>query len=67
MLSIIIPTKNEEQIIQSTLGKIIEEMRSIDYEIIVIDDFSDDATEKIIKSFQEKVKKSSFSKIKKMV
>ena len=65
MLSIIIPTKNEEQIIQSTLEKIIEEMRSIDYEIIVIDDFSDDDTEKIIKSFQEKSEKIKFFKNKK--
>lgn len=65
MLSIIIPVKNEEQIIQSTLQKIIEEIQSIDYEIIVIDDFSDDDTEKIVKSFLTKSEKIKFFKNKK--
>ncbi len=65
MLSIIIPAKNEEQIIQSTLEKIIEEIKSIDYEIIVIDDFSNDDTEKIVKSFQNKSEKVKYFKNKK--
>jgi len=65
MLSIIIPVKNEEQIIQSTLEKIIQEIQSIDYEIIIIDDFSDDETEKMIKSFLKKSDKIKFFKNKK--
>ncbi len=65
MLSIIIPVKNEEQIIESTLEKITKEINNIDYEIVIIDDFSNDETENKIKAFLKNSKKIKFFKNKK--
>ena len=47
MLSIIIPLKNEEEAIKSTVEKIIYQLHYIKYEIILIDDFSEDRTSAI--------------------
>ncbi len=65
MLSIIIPVKNEEQIIESTLEKITKEINNIDYEIVIIDDFSNDDTVNKIKAFLKNSKKIKFFKNKK--
>lgn len=57
--SIIIPTYNEEKRIESTLRKIheyFESENSGSYEIIVVDDGSQDNTSKIIQSLQQTVK-----------
>ena len=46
MLSIIIPVKNEEQLIKSSIDLLLNEIKNIKFEIIIIDDFSDDGTAK---------------------
>ena len=43
-MSIIIPAKNEAQIIISTIKKILTKFKKLNYEIIVINDFSTDDT-----------------------
>ena len=51
-LSIIIPVKNEEKIIGETIKYFANSwIKEIENEIIIIDDFSDDATLEIIKKF----------------
>ncbi len=49
MLSIIIPIKNEDEIIHSTLEKIFNELKDINFEIILVDDFSKNNPQNIIK------------------
>ena len=56
-MSIIIPARNEEQIILFTIKKIVKKFKKFNYEIIVINDFSTDDTLK-------KVKKLNNSKVK---
>ncbi len=48
MLSIIIPVKNEEQLIKSSIDLLLNEIKNIKFEIIIIDDFSDDGTAEVI-------------------
>ena len=57
-LSIILPVKNEAKGIIETLDLIIKELNKINYEIVVINDCSDDDSYKIIeeKSKNEKEK-----------
>ena len=53
-LSIIIPVKNEEKIIEDTLKYFANSwIKEIENEIIIIDDFSDDATLEKIKKFHD--------------
>ena len=49
MLSIIIPVKNEEQLIKSSIDLLLNEIKNIKFEIIIIDDFSDGTAEVIEK------------------
>ena len=57
-LSILIPAKNEEKIIIETIKSIIySKLKRIDHEIIIINDFSEDNTEKKILKFIKKIKK----------
>ena len=54
-LSIIIPCFNEKKTIQKIIQKIIESLKNykiINYEIIIVDDFSNDGTTDIIKNFK---------------
>ena len=54
-LSIIIPCFNEKKTIQKIIQKIIERLKNykiINYEIIIVDDFSNDGTTDIIKNFK---------------
>ena len=52
-LTILMPSKNEEKIIINTLKRINKSIISkIDYEIIVIDDFSDDSTWSLVKNLK---------------
>ncbi len=53
MLSIIIPLKNEEEAIKSTVEKIIYQLHNIKYEIILIDDFSEDRTSAIAEKYSK--------------
>ena len=57
MLSIIIPTKNEEQNIPlfiSKIEKILQEINQKDYELIFIDDYSTDSTLALLTLYSEK-------------
>ncbi len=56
-LSLIIPVKNEENQINLTLNKLNSFKKKIkNIEVIFINDFSDDKTEHLIKSFSKKKK-----------
>jgi dolichol-phosphate mannosyltransferase len=54
MLSIIIPTINEEKNITTTLALLSEVFKNIIFEIIIVDDKSSDKTVSEIKKFQNK-------------
>lgn len=54
-LSILIPTYNESKTILLILDKIKKvELKNIEKEIIIIDDFSEDETEKLVEEYQSK-------------
>jgi len=57
-ISIIVPAHNEERVIENTLNKIYDIMRrtKYSYEIIVVDDNSDDNTGQIIENLSKKIK-----------
>ena len=55
-LSIIIPCKNEEENILNTINSLTKIISSIDFEIVIINDFSSDKTFKIVKKFFKKKK-----------
>lgn len=59
MLSVVIPTYNEEKVISNTLMEIQKhfEMKRIPYEIIVVDDGSDDSTVRIVEELIKENKK----------
>ncbi|WP_047710163.1 glycosyltransferase family 2 protein [Pectobacterium atrosepticum] len=48
LISIIIPAFNAEKTIEKSLNSILTQVRDIDYEIIIVDDGSTDATKEII-------------------
>ena len=50
--SIIIPAYNSEETIEPCLGKIINESKNFEFEIIVVDDNSNDRTVEIVKKFK---------------
>jgi glycosyltransferase involved in cell wall biosynthesis len=58
-ISIIVPAHNEEKIIGKTLSSLLKvlEKSKLDYEIVAVDDNSDDATSKIMKRFARRSKK----------
>ena len=55
MLSIIIPTLNEEKNIEETLNKIEKISNKIDLNIVVVDDSSKDNTLKLVELFKDKL------------
>jgi len=55
-LSIILPVRNECNGIEEALNLIVSSIVDIDYEIVVINDFSDDASYKIV---DKKVKENN--------
>ena len=58
-LSIIIPCYNEKKTIQAILEKIIENLNNYkidDYEIIIVDDSSDDGTKELLNEIKNKEK-----------
>lgn len=56
LISIIIVTWNSEEFIENCLKSIFENKRTIDLEVIVVDNASQDETVKIIKGFKPEVK-----------
>lgn len=54
MISIVIPVKNEESVIEKTLLK-LKEIKTLDYEVIVSDGHSTDTTVEICKKYADKV------------
>ncbi len=62
MLSIIIPVKNEEQLIKNSIDLLLNEIKNIKFEIIIIDDFSDDGTAEVIKEIIKNNDKVKFFK-----
>jgi len=51
LLSIIIPAKNEAETIGETINNLVEQFnKSIEYEIIVVNDYSDDRTEVVLEN-----------------
>jgi dolichol-phosphate mannosyltransferase len=49
LLSVLIPAKNEEETIVETIDNLVEKFNNtIDYEILVINDYSDDNTEMVL-------------------
>ena len=57
-LSIIIPCKNEEENILNTINRLTKIISSIDFEIIIINDFSSDNTFKLVRNFIKKSDKN---------
>ena len=58
-LSVIIPCYNEKKTIQAILKKIIESLNNykiVDYEIIIVDDSSDDGTKELLNEIKNKEK-----------
>ncbi len=55
MISIIIPTRNEEKIIESTLKRLKDGIKKFQYEIIVVDGGSSDKTLEIVKKYTDKI------------
>ena len=55
-LSVIIPVYNEEQTIYEIIDKVNKQKKTIDLEIIVIDDYSTDASRKILTELKDKKK-----------
>ena len=48
-LSIIIPIRNEESLIEKIVNQLQSKLKNLSYEIIFINDFSTDSTAKITK------------------
>ena len=49
-MSIIIPARNEAQVILYTIRKIIKKFKKLNYEIIIVNDFSTDDTLKKLRN-----------------
>ena len=57
-LTILIPTKNEQLIIRKTIENIVKsKLKKINYEIIIINDFSTDNTVKIVNQIKKRIEK----------
>ena len=56
-LTILIPCRDEEEVISKTLDILAEHLKNIIYEIIIIDDFSGDKTYLIVDQYSKKNEK----------
>ena len=52
-LSVIIVTWNSEEYIEKCITSVIESTRTIAHEIIIVDNYSNDTTRKIIKKYKK--------------
>ena len=52
MISIILPTYNRSSILNQTIDCVLEQSYT-DYELIIINDYSSDNTENVIKSYND--------------
>tara|TARA_Y100000816_G_C26089408_1_gene575442 strand:- start:396 stop:1748 length:1353 start_codon:yes stop_codon:yes gene_type:complete len=66
LISIIIRTKNEERWIESCLEKIYDQKR-VNFEIVIVDNYSTDKTTKIVRKFLKRNKNIKIVKIKKFL
>lgn len=57
MLSVIIPAHDEEGNIEKTVSKVLEELKGLDFEILVVDDNSSDDTGKIAGRLSKRFKR----------
>ena len=64
-LTVIIPCYNEELIIEDTVNYLNKNINNIDFEIILIDDFSNDKTLNILNELSSKYKNIKIFKNKK--
>ena len=55
IISIVIPAYNEEKTLRKNLLEIIKSLENFDYELIVVDDGSKDATWNIIKTLGNEI------------
>lgn len=55
IISIVIPAYNEEKTLRKNLLEIIKSLENFDYELIVVDDGSKDATWNIIKTLVNEI------------
>ena len=62
-LSIIIPFRNESKNIENTLQKLGDRLKGIDYELVVVNDFSIDNSFTIVEKQKEMNPKISLYKI----
>ena len=63
-LTILIPTRNEQSIIGKTIENITKsKIKDLNYEIIIINDFSKDNTSKIVNKIKKKIKELNYLKI----
>jgi len=54
MISVIIPNYNGEELIKKNLPKVISHLENYDFEIIIVDDGSEDNSLKVIEEFMDK-------------
>jgi len=54
--SIIIPYKNSKKTINKCIGSALNQKGNVDYEILLVDDFSNDGSSEIIKKIIKKKK-----------
>ena len=53
-LSILIPCRNEEKNIIDTINYLVKNLKTIEFEILLINDFSNDNTLRVIKQISKK-------------
>ena len=60
MLTIIVPVRNETNIIREVFDYFYDNLKNVEYEVLIINDFSNDDTAEIIKSTIDNYKNFKF-------